>query len=65
MFVQDLYKFMQVKLKLGGPTIKKYFDAFKKVVKAARRENYIDASQMEFLYEDVKINAKEQLNEFI
>jgi Site-specific recombinase XerD len=57
-FVQDFYTNLQVKLKLGGPTIKKYFDAFKKIIKAARRENYIDASQMEFLYEDLKISSK-------
>ncbi|MDB5198935.1 MAG: hypothetical protein JWO92_898 [Chitinophagaceae bacterium] len=57
-FVQDFFKYLQVDLKLGGSTIKKYFDAFKKVIKAARRENYIDASQMEFLFEDVKISSK-------
>jgi hypothetical protein len=58
LLVQDFYKYLQVKLKLGGPTIKKYFDAFKKVIKAARRENYIDASQIEFLFEDIKISSK-------
>jgi len=57
-FIQEFYKFLQVNLKLGGPTIKKYFDALKKVIKAARRENYIEASQLEFLFEDVKISAK-------
>ena len=57
-FVQEFYKFLQVTLKLSGPTIKKYFDALKKVIKAARRENYIEASQLEFLFEDVKISAK-------
>ena len=57
-FFQEFYKFLQVNLKLGGPTIKKYFDALKKVIKAARRENYIEASQLEFLFEDVKISAK-------
>lgn len=56
--VQDFYKYLQVDLKLGGPTIKKYFDAFKKVIKAARRANLIDASQLEFLFDDVKISSK-------
>ncbi len=57
-FVQEFYKFLQVNLKLGGPTIKKYFDAFKKVIKAARRDDYIADSQLEFLFEDIKISAK-------
>jgi len=57
-FIQEFYKYLQVTLKLGGPTIKKYFDALKKVIKAARRDNYIDPSQLEFLFEDVKISAK-------
>jgi site-specific recombinase XerD len=58
LLVQDFYKYLQVKLKLGGPTIKKYFDALKKVIKSARRENYIDASQIQFLFEDIKISSK-------
>ena len=57
-FVQEFYKFLQVNLKLGGPTIKKYFDAFKKVIKSARREDFINASQLEFLFEDIKISTK-------
>jgi integrase len=56
--IQEFYKFLQVNLRLGGPTIKKYFDALKKVIKAARRDDYIDASQLEFLFEDIKISAK-------
>ena len=57
-FVQEFYKFLQVNLKLGGPTIKKYFDALKKVIKFARRENFMDAAQLEFLFEDIKISSK-------
>ena len=30
----------------------------KKVIKAARRDNYIEPSQLEFLFEDVKISGK-------
>ena len=56
--IQDFYKYLQVNLKLGGPTIKKYFDALKKVLKVARRENYIDTAQMEFLFADIKINTR-------
>ncbi len=58
MLIQDFYKYLQVNLKLGGPTIKKYFDALKKVIKAARRENYLDTAQLEFLFADIKISAK-------
>ena len=57
-FIHEFYKYLQVTLKLGGPTIKKYFDALKKVLKAARREDYIEPSQLEFLFEDVKISSK-------
>ncbi|MDQ2718142.1 MAG: site-specific integrase [Bacteroidota bacterium] len=57
-FVHEFYKYLQVALNLGGTTIKKYFDAFKKVIKAAHRENYIHSSQMEFLFDDVKISSK-------
>jgi hypothetical protein len=58
MLIQDFYKFLQVNLKLGGPTIKKYFDALKKVIKAAKRENYLDGAQLEFLFADIKISTK-------
>lgn len=61
-FIHEFYKYLQVTLKLGGPTIKKYFDALKKVLKAARREDYIEPSQLEFLFEDVKISSKRTTN---
>lgn len=57
-FVQEFYKYLQINLKLGSPTIKKYFDALKKVIKSARRENLMDASQLEFLFEDIKISSR-------
>jgi site-specific recombinase XerD len=56
--IQDFYKYLQVSLKLGGPTIKKYFDALKKVIKAAQRENYLDSTQLEYLFTDIKISSK-------
>src|SRR5665647_1414491 len=33
-------------------------NTLKKVIKVARRENYIDATQMEFLFADIKISTK-------
>ena len=30
----------------------------KKVIKFARRENFMDAAQLEFLFEDIKISSK-------
>jgi len=56
--IQDFFKYLQVTLKLGGPIIKKYFDVLKKVIKAVLRENYIDSTQMEFLFADIKISTK-------
>jgi hypothetical protein len=43
--VKDFYKYMQTDLNLGGAACKKYMEAFKKVVRHARKENYLDPSQ--------------------
>lgn len=51
-FVKDFYKFMQDKLNLGGAAYKKYMEAFKKVVRLAMKENYLDPNQMLFLFGD-------------
>jgi hypothetical protein len=52
--IRDFSRFMQVDLKLGGAAARKYMEAFKKVIRHARRENYIDPSQMEFLFDGVR-----------
>lgn len=55
--LRDFNKFMQTKLNLQGSSCKKYMEAFKRVIKCARKDNYLDANQMEFLFEDVKIKV--------
>lgn len=57
--MQGFFQYMSKTLELEGASIKKYFSALKKVIKAARRDNHIDASNVEFLYADVKITVKQ------
>lgn len=64
-FVKDFFRYMQTELKLGGAACKKYMDAFKKVIKQARKENYVDPSQMEFLFDDVKIKVGRSKRTFL
>jgi site-specific recombinase XerD len=63
--IRAFYKHMQVKLHLEGATCKKYMEAFKKVIRSARRDEYIDAAQMEFLFEDVKIKVGKAKRTFL
>ena len=63
--ISDFYKFMQKDLKLAGGACKKYMQAFKKVIRYARKENYIDHSQMEFLFDDVKISVPKPQRVFL
>lgn len=49
---------MSTTKKLGTASSKKYLDALKKVIKQVRKEGFLDPSQMDFLYEDVKISVK-------
>ena len=63
--VRDFYKYMQTNLNLGGAACKKYMEAFKKVVRHARKDNYLDPSQMEFLFDDVKIRVKKSKRTFL
>lgn len=58
LLIQDFVKFMSSIKKLGTASSKKYLDALKKVIKQARKEGFLDPSQMDFLYEDVKISVK-------
>jgi site-specific recombinase XerD len=64
-FVKDFYRYMQTELELGGAACKKYMDAFKKVIKQARKEHYLDPTQMEFLFDDVKIKVGRSKRTFL
>ncbi len=63
-FVQDFVKFLQVNQNLGGAACKKYMEAFKRVVRQARKENLFDPSQMEFLF-DIKIKVAKAKRTFL
>lgn len=63
--VKDFYKYMHLTLKLEGGTCKKYMESFKKVIRQARKENYLDPSQMEFLFDDMKIKVKKPKRTFL
>lgn len=63
--LRDFNRFMQVKKNLQGSSCKKYMEAFKRVIKAARKDNYLDASQMEFLFDDVKIKVNQAKRTFL
>jgi len=63
--IKDFHKYMNVTLGLEGVTCKKYMEAFKKVIREARKENYLDPSQMEFLFDDVKIKVKKAKRTFL
>jgi hypothetical protein len=56
---------MQIDLKLVGSTCKKYLDAIKRVIKQARKDHYMDPSQMEFLFEDVKVRVNRAKRVFL
>jgi len=59
LLLRDFNKFMQTELNLQGSSCKKYMEAFKRVIKCARKDNYLDTSQMEFLFDDVKIKINQ------
>ncbi|MBL7737802.1 MAG: site-specific integrase [Chitinophagaceae bacterium] len=63
--VREFYRFMQTTLKLQGGSCKKYMEAFKRVIKCARKDNYLDPSQMEFLFDDVKIKVGQSKRTFL
>lgn len=63
--IRDFNKFMQVNLGLQGVSCKKYMEAFKRVIRCARKDNYLDASQMEFLFDDVKIKVGQAKRTFL
>jgi site-specific recombinase XerD len=63
--IRDFNRFMQTTLNLQGSSCKKYMEAFKRVIKCARRDNYLDSSQMEFLFDDVKIKVNQAKRTFL
>ncbi len=63
--LRDFNKFMQTTLSLQGSSCKKYMEAFKRVIKCARKDNYLDPSQMEFLFDDVKIKVNQAKRTFL
>ena len=56
---------MQNELNLEGAACKKYMEAFKKVIRQGRKENFIEAVQLEFLFDDVKIRVPKAKRTFL
>jgi len=65
LMIRDFHKFMQTKLQLEGAACKKYMEAIKRVIRQARKENYLDPNQMEFLFDDVKIKIPKPKRTFL
>ncbi len=65
LFLRDFHRFMQTEKSLLGSSCKKYMEAFKRVIKCARKDNYLDPSQMEFLFDDVKIKVNQAKRTFL
>ncbi len=63
--LHDFHRFMQIDKNLQGSSCKKYMEAFKRVIKCARKDNYLDPSQMEFLFDDVKIRVNQAKRTFL
>ena len=64
-FIKAFHKFMQIELHLEGAACKKYMEAFKKVIRQAGKDNYIDPSQMELLFDNVKIKVPKAKRTFL
>jgi site-specific recombinase XerD len=63
--LRDFSRFMQSELELGGAATKKYLEAFKKVIRHARRENFISPQQMEFLFEGLNVRVQKAKRTFL
>lgn len=63
--LRDFTRFMQTELELGGAAAKKYLEAFKKVIRHARRENYISPQQMEFLFDGLNVRVPKAKRTFL
>lgn len=65
LFIRDFHQLMQTALRLEGAACKKYMEAFKKVIRHARRNNYMDAADLEFLFDDIKIKVPKPKRTFL
>lgn len=65
LLIRDFHKYMQTELGLQGGSCKKYMEGLKRVIKQARKDNYLDPSQMEFLFDDVKIKVAQAKRTFL
>ncbi len=63
--LRDFSRYMQTELELGGAAAKKYLEAFKKVIRHARRENYLSSSQMEFLFDGLNVRVPKAKRTFL
>lgn len=63
--LRDFSRFMQSEMELGGAATKKYLEAFKKVIRHARRENYISPQQMEFLFDGLNVRVQKAKRTFL
>lgn len=57
LLVNDFRNYLETDCKIAGGACKKYMESFKKVIRQARKENYLDPAQMEFLFDDIKIKV--------
>lgn len=63
--LRDFHRFMQVEKNLQGSSCKKYMESLKRVIKCARKDNYLDPSQMEFLFDEVRIKVNQAKRTFL
>lgn len=63
--LRNFCRFMQADLELGGAATKKYMEALKKVIRHARRENYISSQQMEFLFDGLNVRVQKAKRTFL
>lgn len=63
--LRDFVRYMQTELSLGGAAAKKYIEAIKKVIRQARKENYIASQQMEFLFDSLNVRVPRAKRSFL
>lgn len=64
-FLRDFTRYMQVKLNLCGGSSKKYLESIKKVIRQARREDFILNSQLEYLFDGLTIKVQKPKRVFL
>jgi len=63
--IRDFKKYLEQKLGLEGSTIKSYFDKLKKVIRAAQKDHFLDVTQTQFLFDDIKIKVNKPKRIFL